>query len=421
MPEKQSVDSSWSNPEETSADVTSSASVEEGQHSESKPAELTAAAANLSPLAGASLGEEDVAKQSYLERIHQLEQALEQSLGSLSQLRSQLSEQQMLTSQLAATEEVASLQQQALAQLKQQLSQQQQAMEAQISKAQEKDQTIQELLQTVETLAESQVGELGLLKTQLLEKRTTIKSSQKQLEEQRIKWHKAWEADQKRVRALEAQILSVRTESGHREAQLAAANQQIEVLYERLSDRTYSLKQLEATHRKTQAIVSEQKTTIAALYRQIEALESELAKQGKIQAQLQQAADKLTSEVSQHQARTTELERQRAALQEQILMQAQQANEYEATIRYWKDKSDIATQPDTKRPRNKRQGQKLQLAEASANPSKVPIAPETPDAVETPAPLITESASVASHKPVQVELPGFLRKSPAAQPQPDKT
>jgi chromosome segregation ATPase len=57
------------------------------------------------------------------ERIHHLEQALDESLLSLREMRSQLVDQHFMEAQLAATEEIANVQQQAILQLKQQLIQ----------------------------------------------------------------------------------------------------------------------------------------------------------------------------------------------------------------------------------------------------------------------------------------------------------
>ena len=57
------------------------------------------------------------------ERIEQLEQALEQSLASINELRLQLKDQHLLETQLAATEEMANLQQQVINELQRQLRQ----------------------------------------------------------------------------------------------------------------------------------------------------------------------------------------------------------------------------------------------------------------------------------------------------------
>lgn len=78
------------------------------------------------------------------ERICNLERALDQSLVSLEELRFQLVEQQFLENQLAATEDIANVQQRAITQLKQQITQQKQALEAQQN---QKDQTIDHQLE----------------------------------------------------------------------------------------------------------------------------------------------------------------------------------------------------------------------------------------------------------------------------------
>ncbi|NJP08174.1 MAG: hypothetical protein HC866_00790 [Leptolyngbyaceae cyanobacterium RU_5_1] len=101
------------------------------------------------------------------ERIHHLEQALDQSLASLEELRLQLVDQQFLETQLASTEEFANIQQRAITQLKQQLAQQQQALDAQQTQSQEQQQSFQELLAIVEDLAQGQQIKLGHLRIQI--------------------------------------------------------------------------------------------------------------------------------------------------------------------------------------------------------------------------------------------------------------
>lgn len=70
---------------------------------------------------------DDQTEQKQLERISQLERALEQSLTYLAELRRKLKTQDLLEAQLAAVEEIANLQQQAILKLQQQLVQQQQS------------------------------------------------------------------------------------------------------------------------------------------------------------------------------------------------------------------------------------------------------------------------------------------------------
>ncbi|MEB3336549.1 MAG: hypothetical protein VKJ46_03735 [Leptolyngbyaceae bacterium] len=66
-----------------------------------------------------------------VERIANLEQALDQALNSLKELGLQVRDQQILETQLAATEEFSHIQQQAITKLKLQLVHQQQTLEAQ--------------------------------------------------------------------------------------------------------------------------------------------------------------------------------------------------------------------------------------------------------------------------------------------------
>lgn len=82
-----------------------------------------------------------------LERIRELEKALEQSLNYLHELKQSLKQQQMLEAQLVAAEDIANLQQQAITQLKQQLAQQH-LLQAQLQQAcweleQERDRSCQ--------------------------------------------------------------------------------------------------------------------------------------------------------------------------------------------------------------------------------------------------------------------------------------
>lgn len=65
----------------------------------------------------------EVGNSQQMERIRQLEKALEQSFNYLHELKQQLKEQHLLETQLEAAEDYADLQQQAIAQLKQQIAQ----------------------------------------------------------------------------------------------------------------------------------------------------------------------------------------------------------------------------------------------------------------------------------------------------------
>lgn len=78
---------------------------------------------------------------SQTERIRALEQALDQSLASLDDLRSQVVNQQFLEQQLASTEAFANVQQQAIHQLKLQFAQEKAELEAQLQQWTTREQT----------------------------------------------------------------------------------------------------------------------------------------------------------------------------------------------------------------------------------------------------------------------------------------
>jgi chromosome segregation ATPase len=82
-------------------------------------------------------------------RIRALEQALDQSLGSLAELRSQSVNQQFLEQQLASTEAFANVQQQAIHQLKLQFAQEKAALAAEIQQLREQEPRQLELLPSV--------------------------------------------------------------------------------------------------------------------------------------------------------------------------------------------------------------------------------------------------------------------------------
>lgn len=354
--------------------------------------------------------------QSQLERICQLEHALDQSLAQVSQLRSQLLEQQTLEAQLALTEEVANLQHLALAQLKHELSCQQQALEDHISQAQAKDQTVQELLASVEKLATSQELEIESLRAQLSQDRSRHQTRQKQLEKQLASRQTELQFKQQQIIELESQILDARTRARGLEVHLAEQEQHIQSMYSRLGDRANLLNQMEAQLQQahealeaqqdlhaslmeTQALTREQNTTISALYHKIETLETQLAQQVTRAAQLQQACQELGAERDRYQCRTIELESQQSALQEQILMQAQQASEYEAAIQYWKDQWSASS----------RQAQQLKELLERVLPERPEEILELLMAIQQGEPGMPGAAPQPG-KHLHVDLPGFLNK-----------
>jgi len=216
--------------------------------------------------------------QTQQRRIRDLEQALDQSLVSLEELRSQIVNQHFLERQLASTEEIANVQQQAIHQLKLQFSQQKAELEIKIQQAQQRERDYQVLLDAAEA---RQQAELEVLK------------------------------------------------ADRAEVQPFAIEHQLQVLQTDLQLRRQQLQDLEV--QKQVAL-----TRGIELEAQVEALEARIARHTTTQALLQQVCQELEVDREQSQARIAELESQAAEMQEQILSQAQQASEYETAVQHWK-------------------------------------------------------------------------------------
>jgi chromosome segregation ATPase len=93
-----------------------------------------------------------------MERIWQLEQALDETSKISESLKRQLVGQGFLEQQLAATEEIANIQQQAIGQLKQKLV----VLEQKVGEAQERGQAYQGMLDAADSLAKTRQADLSL-------------------------------------------------------------------------------------------------------------------------------------------------------------------------------------------------------------------------------------------------------------------
>lgn len=346
-----------------------------------------------------------------VERIAQLEEALEQSLVSLDELGLKLKDQHILETQLAATEEIANLQQQAITELQRQLVQQQQSLNAQATATQTQEQVFQNLLMGIETIAQTQQSEIGRLKTQLTHNRTAFRAYQQQMEQQLAVRQTALENQQERVMELESQNLTSRTLAVSLEIQLSEAVRQVETLRQQACERISVLTQRSAELEQEQFLVDEQSSAIAALQQElvvaqakIEALETQIAGQHTAQARLQHAYQELETERDALLTRLTQLEQQTVVLQEQLLQQAQQAGEYEAAVQFWKERYHA------------RQDQALQLKEALERlvPDHATEILDLLRAIQPPA--VTEGTDSVDPKfslhnqPLQVDLPAFLTR-----------
>lgn len=266
----------------------------------------------------AELGQLRSQVQGQIERIHHLEQALDQSLAFQEELRSQLVNQQFLESQLASTEEIANIQQQAIAQLKQQLEHQRQLLATQQGEA-GKNQNLAPLSRPYATLPQPDDPPLH---------HRTVIPDQTNLPEQLSLLDQASIPDlNQKLAEREASIHQLETEL-HR-AHIALQEQQA------LIDAFQAY-----TVRRSTGDLSDISldSELFTAYCKIQELETQLSKQTTSQAMLQHTCQELEQVRDRHQSRIAELEAQTAVMQEQILKQAQQSSEYETAVQHWKDR-----------------------------------------------------------------------------------
>ena len=344
-----------------------------------------------------------------IERIQDLELALDQSIDNLNELRLQIVNQQFLEEHLASTEEIANVQQQAINQLKRQFAEKQAAFEQQIHQAQEREQDYQKLLEAAELFAQSQHAELQRLRAQVTLDRPNA-PDQTRLTSQIDELQVAMQTQQQQVLELESQELTARSLSANLELQLQEAQKQIRRLYRELNDRHTAINELEA---RLEGDFSDQSLSSAALShsdaqdspQKVEELESQLVKQMATQALLQQACQELELDREQNQTRIAELERQAAEMQEQILSQAQQASEYETAVQHWKDRfyttqDKVAQLKDLLE--NDSSDRSLELAELFADiQATSTIGGE---------PLRSNSRADAFNEDLKIDLPDFLTR-----------
>jgi len=327
--------------------------------------------------------------QKQVDRIHNLERALDQSLISLEELRLQLVDQQFLENQLAATEDIANIQQRAITQLKQQLAQQQQTLELQQAQTQQQTQSFQELLSLMENLAEGQQTRLAHLKVQILTDRSTIPHEQ---------------ADS--------------TSQSHAAdvAQIAVLTQQLDVQEETIAQQELKLEQNNRELQQQQALIESLQQRLALVsavpessldqelftaHCKIQDLETQLSKQVTTQAILQHTCQELEQARDRYQSRAAELELQTADMQEQILQQAQQGAEYETAVQHWKDRY-VNSQEHLKR-------LKILVEQAQLHPSPelVELLTAIQAIVDSPEP---ESMANLASRNSKMDIPDFLAR-----------
>lgn len=290
-----------------------------------------------------------------VERIHHLEQALDQSVSSGADLRLQLVNQQFLEVQLASTEEIANIQQHAITQLKQRLSQQQLALKAYENQTEGKTQSFQDLLVSLEDLAEGQQTNLKRLWLRIHSDRAETQAHQTYLdwltklqptllEQQNLEsFSESFQVNQADPAISPEQLQPTLLELGQHLTKRQAAIEQLEMELHRahiaLQEQQAMIDTLQQTH--TTKLIANDRPLNQELFTadcKIQELEIQLSKQTTTQAMLQHFCQELEQTRNRQQTRITELEHQTADMQEQILKQAQQASEYETAIQHWKDR-----------------------------------------------------------------------------------
>ena len=289
-----------------------------------------------------------------VERIHDLEQALDQSVSSGADLRLQLIDQQFLEVQLASTEEIANIQQHAITQLKQRLSQQQLALKAYENQTEGETQSFQELLISLEDLAEGQQTNLKRLWLRIHSDRAETQAHQTYLDwltklqpasdqPHLESFSESFHVDRADPTISPEQLQPTLLELGQHLTKRQAAIEQLEMELHRahiaLQEQQAMIDTLQQTHT-TKPIASDSPLDheLFTADCKIQELEIQLSKQTTTQAMLQHFCQELEQTRDRHQTRIAELEHQTTDMQEQILKQAQQASEYETAIQHWKDR-----------------------------------------------------------------------------------
>ncbi len=242
------------------------------------------------------------------QRVCWLEQALDQCQCYIDELKTQLVQQEFLEKQLAITEDVSNIQQQAIATLKAQLADQQD-LAAQAASAREQKQTTEAALQHSEALVKHQQLELEQLRSQVELDTQTVSHLQQELQTR-----------QSLIDHLEARL---------EQTKQAIANQQ---------EIAATLQQFQGSDSNKNKVIQGLSKSLLQAQNKIEALEAEFSNQLILQAQLQHSCQELEAQRLQSQERIRQMEFQITEMQEQILHQAQQTSEYETAIQHWKDR-----------------------------------------------------------------------------------
>lgn len=294
-------------------------------------------------------------------RIYHLEQALDQALLCIEELRGQVRDQGILESQLAATEEFSSIQQKAIARLRMQMDQQQQLIEQTLATSVDTNEyhaLLQEIMGVMKAIATQQEQETAQYQGCQVTLQTDAEKHALRLEAENNRLQTSLEQRDRQILALEAEALTAHAKTVRLQAEVDTVTQRLRSLQMGVSSEGYVPISIDA-----QALLNTQDFStdltsaghsplnsspgnaplnmqheLTKMQSQLHELELQLSKQVAAQARWQQRCLELEAESQRYQARASENQQQIAEMQEEILRQTKQAGEYEAAIQHWKDR-----------------------------------------------------------------------------------
>jgi len=364
-------------------------------------------------------------------RIHQLEQALDQALAYMEELRLQVQDQGLIEAQLAATEKFASVQQQAIARLKLRLKQQQQLMDTQMAEARTRSWAIQERLKATEAVVQTQREEITTLRSRLAGTSFDHLRLDGQGRQRRLDGTQQQRAD------LEAEAERAKALTQRLQLLLEAAQQRIQELAFTLSDYqarpalpelplpdsqqltldsvipSEPLSRRKSIARRPQAIATLGQDLARAQIK-AEELEIELARQLHTQARWQHSYRDLEAECDRRRTRIANLEHQSTEMQDQIFQHARQTSEYEAAVQHWKDQYVIGQRQLAQLKELLDSAQVQILASEQVDPELTSVFSELMTMIELVATTELNSfqpmAPASSTRFNALDLPDFLRR-----------
>lgn len=275
-----------------------------------------------------------------VQRVCLLQQALDQALNTLDELKQRVENHELLESQLVKTEEYANVQQKIISNLKHQLDQ----------KNEWQTQVLRNLLAGVQTMIEQQQLELERL-------RVRIRQSQSEVQDYlvRMKNHYQTQSEQPFTQELEltSEVMVVRSLIVGLSSQLQTAQQHIHELDTTLTRHQVNFARMQADQEEPDVdqplppFLSDSLEDwaddpiallqiIKAQQQKLQELDGELSEQFRQQTHLKYRCQELAAERDHFKRQTESLQQENEALREQILSQASQADEYEAAIHYWR-------------------------------------------------------------------------------------